>query len=151
MYPQLSAANYSIKNLDANTKYGDFSTTFYGEDKIVFSSSRSGSGNNTISLKQPIESDNSLYAATTTISTTTKYSTNIPSAKNNTKKYAPSPLPLSSSYTQQHGAQHHQRHVYNNTSTNDEYHKYYQQQQLMPPSSTSSSAYYNNPDQQQQQ
>ena len=45
MYPQLSAANYSIKNLDANTKYGDFSTTFYGADKIVFSSSRSGSGN----------------------------------------------------------------------------------------------------------
>ncbi len=42
-FAQLSAASYSIKNLDANSKYGDFSTTFYGKDKIVFSSSRSGS------------------------------------------------------------------------------------------------------------
>ena len=46
VFAQLTAASYSIKNLDANTKYGDFSTTFYGKDKIVFSSSRSGSGTN---------------------------------------------------------------------------------------------------------
>ena len=124
-----------------------------------------GSDNHTLSLKQPIVSDNSLYTAATTICTTTKYITNIPSAKTTTKTYAPSSLPLSSSYThlqqvpsplsnscsdQQHGAQHHQHHVYNNSSySNDEYHKYYQQEQFIPPPSsslTSSSAYYNNPD-----
>ncbi len=37
---QLTAASYSVKNLDANSKNYDFGTTFYGKDKIVFSSSR---------------------------------------------------------------------------------------------------------------
>lgn len=37
---QLTAASYSVKNLDANSKYDDFGTTFLGKDKIVFSSSR---------------------------------------------------------------------------------------------------------------
>ena len=45
-FAQLTAASYSIKNLDANSKYGDFGTTFYGKDKIVFSSSRAGSEGN---------------------------------------------------------------------------------------------------------
>ena len=43
-YSQLTAASYSVKNLDANSKYGDFSTVFYGKNKIVFSSSRGTSG-----------------------------------------------------------------------------------------------------------
>jgi len=37
---QLAPATYSVKSLDANSEYGDFGTTFYGKDKIVFSSSR---------------------------------------------------------------------------------------------------------------
>ncbi len=37
---QLAPATYSLKSLDANSEYGDFGTTFYGKDKIVFSSSR---------------------------------------------------------------------------------------------------------------
>ena len=37
---QLTAAKYSVKSLDANSKYSDFGTTFFGKDKIVFSSSR---------------------------------------------------------------------------------------------------------------
>ena len=37
---QLTAASYSVKNLDANSKNGDFGTTFYGKDKVIFSSSR---------------------------------------------------------------------------------------------------------------
>ena len=37
---QLTAASYSVKNLDANSKNYDFGTTFYGKNKIVFSSSR---------------------------------------------------------------------------------------------------------------
>ena len=44
VFAQLTAASYSVKNLDANSKYGDFSTIFYGKDKIVFSSSRAGLG-----------------------------------------------------------------------------------------------------------
>jgi len=43
---QLTAASYSVKNLDANSKNSDFGTTFYGKNKIVFSSSRqSGTAN----------------------------------------------------------------------------------------------------------
>ena len=37
---QLSPAKYVIKNLKVNTKNGDFATSFYGENKIVLSSSR---------------------------------------------------------------------------------------------------------------
>jgi len=37
---QLAPATYSVKSLDANSEYGDFGTTFYGTDKIIFSSSR---------------------------------------------------------------------------------------------------------------
>ncbi len=40
----IKAAEYSIKNLSANTKYSDFGTTYMGKDKIVFSSTRKGSG-----------------------------------------------------------------------------------------------------------
>ena len=40
----INAAQYSVKNLKANTKYGDFGTTYMGKDKIVFSSSRKGFG-----------------------------------------------------------------------------------------------------------
>jgi len=39
-YCQLTAAQYKVKSLEANSDYGDFGTTFYGTDKIVFSSSR---------------------------------------------------------------------------------------------------------------
>ncbi len=45
---QLTAPSYSIKNLDANSENSDFGTTFYGKNKIVFSSSR----NNSISNKK---------------------------------------------------------------------------------------------------
>ncbi len=41
---QLTAASYKIKNLDANSENGDFGTTFYGKNKIVFSSSRKAPG-----------------------------------------------------------------------------------------------------------
>lgn len=41
---QLTAASYSVKNLDANSENSDFGTTFYGENKIVFSSSRKAPG-----------------------------------------------------------------------------------------------------------
>ena len=37
---QLTAAQYKLKSLDANSENGDFGTAFYGSDKIVFSSSR---------------------------------------------------------------------------------------------------------------
>ncbi|MDH3322791.1 MAG: OmpA family protein [Flavobacteriaceae bacterium] len=37
---QLTAASYRVKSLNANSKNSDFGTTFYGKDKIVFSSSR---------------------------------------------------------------------------------------------------------------
>ncbi|NOQ91403.1 MAG: hypothetical protein GQ552_01645, partial [Flavobacteriaceae bacterium] len=43
---QLTAASYSIKSLDANSKYSDFGTTFYGKDKIVFSSARQTGASN---------------------------------------------------------------------------------------------------------
>jgi outer membrane protein OmpA-like peptidoglycan-associated protein len=39
-FGQLTAAQYEVRSLEANTEYGDFGTTFYGKDKIVFSSSR---------------------------------------------------------------------------------------------------------------
>jgi outer membrane protein OmpA-like peptidoglycan-associated protein len=37
---QLTAPSYSVKNLKSNSKNSDFGTTFYGKNKIVFSSSR---------------------------------------------------------------------------------------------------------------
>ena len=40
----IKAAQYSIKNLEVNTKYQDFGSTFIGTDKIVFSSSRRAAG-----------------------------------------------------------------------------------------------------------
>jgi len=40
----IKAAEYSIINLEANTKYGDFGTTYMGKDKIVFSSSKKTPG-----------------------------------------------------------------------------------------------------------
>ena len=39
-YAQLTAAQYKVKSLEANSENGDFGTAFYGKDKIVFSSSR---------------------------------------------------------------------------------------------------------------
>ena len=39
-YSQLTAAQYKVKSLKANSENGDFGTTFYGKEKIVFSSSR---------------------------------------------------------------------------------------------------------------
>lgn len=39
-FGQLTAAEYKVKSLEANSENGDFGTTFYGKDKIVFSSSR---------------------------------------------------------------------------------------------------------------
>ncbi len=38
----IKAATYSVKNLKANTKYQDFGSTFFGKNKIVFSSTRKG-------------------------------------------------------------------------------------------------------------
>jgi len=40
VYSQLTAAQYKVKSLEANSENGDFGTTFYGKNKIVFSSSR---------------------------------------------------------------------------------------------------------------
>lgn len=40
----IKAAKYSIQNLEVNTKYGDFGTTYMGKNKIVFSSSRKTPG-----------------------------------------------------------------------------------------------------------
>jgi len=40
LYAQLTAAQYKVKSLEANSENGDFGATFYGKDKIVFSSSR---------------------------------------------------------------------------------------------------------------
>jgi hypothetical protein len=40
LHGQLTAPSYSVKNLKANSKNGDFGTTFFGKNKIVFSSSR---------------------------------------------------------------------------------------------------------------
>ena len=40
----IKAAEYSIKNLKANSSNSDFGTTFFGKDKIVFSSSRKATG-----------------------------------------------------------------------------------------------------------
>lgn len=37
---QTTPGEYTIKNIDANSKNSDFGTTFYGKDKIIFSSSR---------------------------------------------------------------------------------------------------------------
>lgn len=44
VFSQLTAASYSINNLVANSKNSDFGTTFYGQNKIVFSSSRKAPG-----------------------------------------------------------------------------------------------------------
>ena len=40
----IKAAEYSVKNLNANSENSDFGTIFYGKDKIVFSSSRKAAG-----------------------------------------------------------------------------------------------------------
>ncbi len=34
--------NYTIKNLDANSKYQDYGTTFFGENNVIISSTRKG-------------------------------------------------------------------------------------------------------------
>jgi len=39
-HSQLTAAQYKLKSLEANSENGDFGAAFYGTDKIVFSSSR---------------------------------------------------------------------------------------------------------------
>ena len=37
---------YEIKNLEINTKFSDFGTSYYGENGIIYSSSKKGFGNN---------------------------------------------------------------------------------------------------------
>ncbi|MCB0475654.1 MAG: hypothetical protein KDC69_08255, partial [Flavobacteriaceae bacterium] len=44
----IKAAQYTITNLELNTKYEDFGTTYMGKDKIVFSSSRKKPGINKV-------------------------------------------------------------------------------------------------------
>lgn len=39
-FSQSTAGEYVVKNLSSNSKNSDFGTAFYGEDKIIFSSSR---------------------------------------------------------------------------------------------------------------
>ncbi len=39
-FSQTTPGEYKVKNLDSNTKFSDFGTTFFGSDKIIFSSSR---------------------------------------------------------------------------------------------------------------
>ncbi len=41
---QTTAGEYKVENLSINTKYQDFGTTFYGKDKVIFSSSRPKTG-----------------------------------------------------------------------------------------------------------
>ncbi len=43
-FSQTTAGEYKVENLDINTKYQDFGTTFYGKDKVIFSSSRPKQG-----------------------------------------------------------------------------------------------------------
>ena len=40
----IKAAEYTIKSLEANSKYADFGSTYFGKNKIVFSSSRKKGG-----------------------------------------------------------------------------------------------------------
>ncbi len=40
LFSQTTAGNYTVENLDSNSKNSDFGTTFYGDNKIIFSSSR---------------------------------------------------------------------------------------------------------------
>jgi len=40
LFSQTTAGSYTVENLDSNSKNSDFGTTFYGEDQIIFSSSR---------------------------------------------------------------------------------------------------------------
>ena len=45
VFSQTTAGDYKVENLNSNSKNSDFGTTFYGENKIIFSSSRKdGSG-----------------------------------------------------------------------------------------------------------
>jgi outer membrane protein OmpA-like peptidoglycan-associated protein len=39
-FSQTTAGEYKVENLSINTKYQDFGTTFYDENKVIFSSSR---------------------------------------------------------------------------------------------------------------
>lgn len=39
-FSQTTAGGYKVENLNSNSKNSDFGTTFYGENKIIFSSSR---------------------------------------------------------------------------------------------------------------
>ncbi len=40
LFAQTTAGEYNVDNLDSNTKFSDFGTAFYGDSKIIFSSSR---------------------------------------------------------------------------------------------------------------
>ena len=42
MYSQTTPGEYTIKNIKTNTKYSDFGTAFFGENKIVFASPKEG-------------------------------------------------------------------------------------------------------------
>ncbi|HHB51519.1 MAG TPA: carboxypeptidase regulatory-like domain-containing protein, partial [Saprospiraceae bacterium] len=39
-YAQLTAAQYTIKNIKANTKYSDYGTSYFGPNRIIFASSK---------------------------------------------------------------------------------------------------------------
>lgn len=41
MFAQTTHGTYAVKNININTKYADFGTTFFGADSVVFSSPRS--------------------------------------------------------------------------------------------------------------
>ena len=75
----------SNRSWKMHNKQKTFDTSRDQRENEAIVSASAGSGNHTISLKQPIVSDNSLYTAATTICTTTKYITNIPSAKTTSK------------------------------------------------------------------
>lgn len=40
IFAQTTAGDYKVDNLDSNTEFSDFGTAFYGDSKIIFSSSR---------------------------------------------------------------------------------------------------------------
>lgn len=42
VFSQTTAGDYKVENLNSNSKNSDFGTTFYGKNKIIFSSSRKG-------------------------------------------------------------------------------------------------------------
>ena len=81
----LISVTESNRSCKMHNKQKAFDTSRDQSENEAIVSVSAGSSNHTISLTQPIVSDNSLYTAATTICTTTKYITNIPSAKTTSK------------------------------------------------------------------